>query len=85
MAAIAARAAAGGSYPEQDIIEAMELSVGRLLGAAALMEDVMVLFSRGQFSRQRLRPSGLAFLAGAITREAERLYRLYHGKVPEYD
>ena len=81
--AIAARIAAGGTYPEQDVIESMELTLRRLAGAAALMEDVMALSALRCARNRRLRSSGLIFLAGAIMREAERLYRLYHGRVPE--
>ena len=81
---IAARERAGRGYPDDDAIKAMEQTVGRLIGAATLMEDVLVLSSKPSFREEEVHLLGLVFLAGAMSREAERLYRLYHGMAPKY-
>lgn len=79
IAAIRAReAAAAAGLPERESLLAMEEPLERLTGAAALMRDLAELARAGETPQ----PRGLAFLAGAMGREAERLYRLYHGRHP---
>ena len=86
LAAIAERerTAGDGGYPGDDAVQAMEQPVGRLMGAASLLDDLMILSARTRFLEEELRPIGLMFLTGAMLREAERLYRLYFGKPPDY-
>ncbi len=60
-------------YPDREDLEAMEEPIHRLQGAAALFTDLAM----GNGCEVNL--TGLSFLAEAVTREAERLYRLYHG------
>ena len=80
--AIAARTRAGGRYPDQGTIEVMEQTVDRLVGGATLLENTAELYARARDVSEELRPGGLMFLARVLAREVERLYRLYHGKVP---
>ncbi len=60
-------------YPDRDDLDAMEEPLHRLQGAAALFTDLAM----GNGCEMNL--TGLSFLADAVTREAKRLYRLYHG------
>lgn len=65
------------SYPGREDVEAMEEPLYRLLGA-------VVLFSIVHRRENTPRRVGLSFLARAMNREVERLYRLYHGHPPRY-
>ena len=78
LAAIAARTAAGGGYPDEEAVRAMEETVSRLLGGALMLRDAVMA------TRNRVEITGraLEFLAGSLAREAERLFRLYHGRDP---
>ena len=68
------------SYPGREDVEAMEEPLYRLLGAVVLFQDLSIVHRRENAPRR----VGLSFLARAMNREIERLYRLYHGHPPEY-
>ena len=70
----------GRSYPGQEDVEAMEEPLYRLLGAVVLFQDLSIVHRRENTPRR----VGLSFLALAMNREVERLYRLYHGHPPRY-
>lgn len=76
--AIAARAGQGKSLPDAAALDALEELIRRLLGAALLFEDL----ATGPATNDPPRPRGLVFLATSISREADRLYRLFHGHAP---
>ena len=78
--AMLARERAGGSLPDGDALEAMEEPLHRLTSAAVLFSDVTAESSPGPELRMR----GLSFLAESISREAFRLFRLYHGHPPRH-
>lgn len=67
-----------GHPPDRDAVDAMEEPIFRMLGAAYLFQDLCLGKGEGD-----LRARGLDFLAGALHREAERLFRLYHGRTPD--
>lgn len=76
--AVLKRAKHPGHPPDGDAVDAMEEPIFRMLGAAYLFQDLCI--GMGDIGA---RPRGLDFLAGAFHREAERLFRLYHGRKPE--
>lgn len=58
----------------------MEEPLHRLTSAAVLFSDVTTERTPGPELRMR----GLSFLAESISREAFRLFRLYHGHPPRF-
>ena len=76
--ALVAREQLGDGYPAPPAVKAMDRPLWRLVAAATLS-------SQPQGRAEELRPLGLMFLANAIGRDIERIYRLYHGKRPRYD
>ena len=78
--AMLARERAEGSYPDRDAVQAMEEPLHRLTSAAVLFSDITTESTPGPELRMR----GLSFLAGSISREAFRLFRLYHGHPPRH-
>lgn len=78
--AILEREESPGGLPDRQAFDAMEEPVSRLLGAAFLFQDLSIAIGDAG-----VRARGLDFLAGAIHREAERLFRLYHGRRPDGD
>ena len=85
LAAIVAREKLGDGYPAPPAVKAMDRPLWRLVAAATLLEDIASLSSQPQGRAEELRPLGLMFLANAVGRDIERIYRLYHGKRPRYD
>ncbi|MCG8507474.1 MAG: hypothetical protein MI755_22920 [Sphingomonadales bacterium] len=78
LAAIAVRERAPGGLPDEAAVDAMHEPLRRVMEAAILFHDL----AWGYDSRNEMRPVGLIFLTGVLEREAERLYRLYHGGPP---
>ena len=78
LAAIAAREQDPGGLPDEAAVDAMHEPLRRVMEAAILFHDL----AWGYDSRNEMRPVGLIFLTGVLEREAERLYRLYHGGPP---
>lgn len=66
-----------GGLPDEAAMDAMEEPIARMLGAAYLFQDLALGIGDAGVRRR-----GLDFLSGAIHREAERLFRLYHGRRP---
>ena len=77
--AIVARENATSDRPDADALLAMDEPLHRVYGAATLVCTLSHAVHKGC----RLSPRGLSFLALALEREAERLYRLYFGRAPE--
>ena len=76
--AVKARELAGGGRPDPSALRAMEEPLKRLMGAAALLHDLACALDTPWDAR----PMGLLFIAGAMQREAQRLYRLHYGRWP---
>ena len=70
-----------GGHPDTDALRAMETVVARLTGACVLLEN----FTTNVGRNGEIEAMGMQFLAGAMMREADRLFRLYHGHGPKYD
>ena len=70
-----------GRHPDTDALRAMETVVARLTGACVLLEN----FTTNAGFDGEIEAMGMQFLAGAMMREADRLFRLYHGHGPKYD
>ena len=77
--AVRRREKAPGGLPDRKALLAMEEPVTRLMGASVLFYDLATAVE----TAADLRPMGLVFLSYAMKREAERLFRLYHGAPPE--
>ncbi|MCG8505269.1 MAG: hypothetical protein MI755_11730 [Sphingomonadales bacterium] len=75
---VKARELAGGSRPDPSALTAMEEPLNRLMGAATLLHDLACALDTSWDAR----PMGLLFIAGALQREAQRLYRLHYGEWP---
>lgn len=76
--AIVARERTPSDLPDADALMAMDEPVHRVYGAATLVCTLAQAVRKGC----RLSPRGVSFLALALEREAERLYRLYVGRAP---
>ena len=70
-----------GGHPDTDALRAMETVVARLTGACVLLEN----FATNASFDGEIEAMGMQFLSGAMMREADRLFRLYHGHGPKYD
>ena len=66
--------------PDWDDIFAMEEPLHRLMGGLTLFHDL----AYGVRPDSMVRTDGLVFLVHALSREADRLYRLRHGREPNY-
>ena len=77
--AVRRRGKTPGGLPDRKALLAMEEPVTRLMGASVLFYDLATAVE----TAADLRPMGLIFLSFAMKREAERLYRLYHGHKPQ--
>ncbi|MCG8506823.1 MAG: hypothetical protein MI755_19615 [Sphingomonadales bacterium] len=66
--------------PDWDDIFAMEEPLHRLMGGLTLFHDL----AYGVRLDSTVRTDGLVFLVHALSREADRLYRLRHGREPNY-
>ena len=78
LAAIALRAQRPGGLPDADALEAMHEPLRRVMEGAMLFYDLAWAVDWSA----EIRREGLVFLTAALQREAERLYRLYHGSQP---
>ncbi|MCG8507232.1 MAG: hypothetical protein MI755_21680 [Sphingomonadales bacterium] len=70
-----------GRHPDTDDLHAMEEVLARLTGACVLFEN----FTTNAGCNGEIEAMGRQFLSGAMMREADRLFRLYHGHGPKYD
>ena len=68
-------------HPDTDALRAMETVVARLTGACVLLEN----FTTNAGFDGEIEAMGMQFLSDAMMREADRLFRLYHGRGPKYD
>ena len=66
--------------PDWDDIFAMEEPLHRLMGGLTLFHNL----AYGVRPDSTVRTDGLVFLVHALSREADRLYRLRHGREPNY-
>ncbi|MCG8503294.1 MAG: hypothetical protein MI755_01695, partial [Sphingomonadales bacterium] len=66
--------------PDWDDIFAMEEPLHRLMGGLTLFHDL----AYGVRLDSTVRTDGLVFLVHALSREADRLYRLRYGREPNY-
>ena len=67
-------------HPDTDALRAMETVVARLTGACVLFEN----FTTNAGFDGEIEAMGMQFLSDAMMREADRLFRLYHGRGPKY-
>ena len=79
--AVVRREKKGRGHPDTDDLRAMETVVARLAGACVLFEN----FTTNAGFDGEIEAMGMQFLSGAMMREADRLFRLYHGHGPKYD
>ena len=79
--AVVRREKKGRGHPDTDALRAMETVVARLTGACVLLEN----FTTNAGFNGEIEAMGMQFLSGAMMREADRLFRLYHGHGPKYD
>ena len=70
-----------GRHPDTDALHAMEEVLARLTGACVLLEN----FTTNAGFDGEIEAMGMQFLSDAMMREADRLFRLYHGHGPNYD
>ena len=70
--------------PDRESLMAMEEPLCRLMRGTVLLHDVARAGGSNGGSNGGPRRSGLDFLAGAISREAEAIYRLYTGYATYY-
>ena len=70
-----------GRHPDTDDLHAMEEVLARLTAACVLFEN----FTTNAGFDGEIEAMGMQFLSGAMMREADRLFRLYHGHGPKYD
>ena len=77
--AIQQRAGLEASFPDQEALSAMEQPLDRLMGAALLFCDVALGADNARGRIDPPRTEGLLCLSLIMEREADRLYRLYHG------
>ncbi|MCG8506290.1 MAG: hypothetical protein MI755_16925 [Sphingomonadales bacterium] len=70
-----------GRHPDAGDLHAMEEVLARLTAACVLFEN----FTTNAGFDGEIEAMGMQFLSGAMMREADRLFRLYHGHGPKYD
>ena len=70
----------GRGLPDWDDLFAMEEPLHRLMGGLTLFQDL----AYGVRLDSTVRTDGLVFLVHALSREADRLYRLRYGSEPNY-